>query len=292
MLARIRELMAAIAVLIAVATSTVLADPVPAEPQTVRVAAFNIQVFGRTKLQNEQVMQVLMEVAQQFDVMVVQEVRDRTQQTAGDFLDRINAASPVSYAMFEGPPLGRTSSKEQYVLYYVPARVQLLYAGILPDPDDEFEREPLLALMRAGNFDFGLLAIHIKPDAAEAELRLLAAAAQTILEANPAEQDLILLGDFNADGRYLDEGLLVEIFPMEDFHVVITNDMVTTTKTQFTYDRVVLSPGTFGYEYVPGSAQPFLFDVMLGIDDPALTPRVSDHYPVFAEFRIDRPDDD
>jgi len=291
---RIRNIVATLAVTGAIGTGAFLTAPAPSPTDVLRLGAFNIQVFGQTKLAKEDVVEVLVETARQFDVLVVQEVRDASETVADDFLARLNDGAEQEYAMFEGERLGRTGSKEQYVIYYLPSRVQLVHDPFtLPDPNDVFEREPLVATFRAGNFDFTLLACHIKPDDADSELIALRDAALSVREAVPGEEDIIFLGDFNADGSYLNENQrLFEILPPGEFEVVISNDMVTTTVTENTYDRIVLRPATSGHEYILGSAQPFRFDDFLELTDRTFIKSVSDHYPVFARFRTDLEDDD
>lgn len=289
---RICELIAAALVIAALGVGVALTSPETADATHISVAAFNIQVFGKTKRGNADVMEVLVDIAQQFDLMAVQEVRDATMTTADVFLDQINADSELTYAMVEGPRLGRTSSKEQYVIYYIPARIRLLRSYTFPDPDDTFEREPLVATFRADGFDFTVVMCHIKPDHAEAELQALAEAVDPVLDANPSEQDIILLGDFNADGSYLNEANLPGIFPPDRFQIVIADHMDTMTTSDNTYDRIILMDATTGHEYVADSAGVFEFDLEFGIQDEAFVKKVSDHYPVSAEFQTDLPDDD
>jgi len=293
-LLRLRDLLAPLflaGALAAGAAGTVLVGPEHSDATEIQVAAFNIQVFGQTKRSNAEVMDVLVQTARQFDILAIQEVRDASETTADFFLDQINAGASLTYAMVEGPRLGRTSSKEQYVIYYVPAVVTLLSSFTLADPDDLFEREPLAAVFQAGGFDFMLVVCHIKPDAAEAELQALAAALPRLQAQAPGEQDLILMGDFNADGSYLNEDELPDIFA-PPFQIVISDTLVTTTRTQNTYDRIILADGGASLEYVTGSAGVFLFDQEFGLTDPDFVRTVSDHYPVYANFSIDLGDDD
>jgi hypothetical protein len=78
-----------------------------------------------------------------------------------------------------------------------------------------------------------------------------------------------------------------------DFHWVITNEVDTTTKaSDCTYDRIILLADTHGKEYIPGSAAVFRFDTEYGITDPEFVESISDHYPIYAEFRTGLPDDD
>lgn len=289
---KIREIIAAVMLVASITSGTLLVGPETLDAHEVRIAAFNIQVFGKTKRSNPEVMDVLVEIAQGYDVVAVQEVRDATEMTADIFLDQLNASSEYTYAMVEGPRVGRTSSKEQYVIYYVPALVQLENAYTLADEGDLFEREPLVATLKAGEFDFTLVVCHIKPDEAEAELRALAGAVPLILAENPSEKDILLLGDFNADGSYLDEAELPGIFTPDSYTILITDEMDTMTKTENTYDRIIVTGATAGYEYIEDSAGVFYFDSVLGIQDEELVVDVSDHYPVFANFDITLPDDD
>lgn len=98
-----------------------LVGPPQEEGPVIRVAAFNIQVFGKTKAGKPEVMDVLARVARGFDIVVVQEVRDASETVADRFLERINEEPGPRYAMYEGSRLGRTVSKEQSIAYYIPS---------------------------------------------------------------------------------------------------------------------------------------------------------------------------
>jgi hypothetical protein len=76
------------------------------------------------------------------------------------------------------------------------------------------------------------------------------------------------------------------------FHWIIGNDAETAVQSGCTYDRIVLLDGTHGYGFVPNSARVFRYDKEFGISSRALVRAVSDHYPVFAEYRTTGPDDD
>lgn len=262
------------------------------EVETIRIAAFNIQVFGQTKAGKPDVMSTLAQIAQEFDLMVVQEIRDASEQVADQFLARINQDADPDYAMYEGPREGRTSSKEQYVVYYLPSRVQFVSASVYQETNDEFEREPLIATFKAGEFDFTLVVCHIKPDSADVELGHMATVAASVLAANPDEQDIILLGDFNADGSYWDEDKTNHALKDTTYHWVIDNDIDTMVRTDWTYDRIILLGGTYYNEYMGGSAGVFYFDQEYSLSNQEFIEDVSDHYPVYVEFKISGPDDD
>jgi len=262
----------------------------------IKVASFNIQVFGRSKRAKDGVMSVLAKIAREFDVMLVQEIRDSSETTAQSYLDRINAMEGPDYAFVRSARLGRSSSKEAYAYFYNTETVEFIEGSDFmyddsADGEDDFEREPYIASFRAGDFDFTLAGIHVKPDDAEAEIGELVNVFNSTLAKEAGERDIIIMGDFNADGSYFDEDGASPL-KAEEFSWIITNDMDTMTKTDWTYDRIVMTDATFEHEYVANSAAVFYFDDEYGIDDQELVEYVSDHYPVYAEFRTGLQDDD
>jgi len=262
--------------------------------ESIRIAAFNVQVFGKTKRDKEDVMGYLALIAREFDVVLIQEIRDASGETAPSYLALINQAGGPAYAYVESPRLGRTTSKEAYAYFYNTESVELIEGSerVYNDTGDVFEREPFIAGFRSGGFDFTLVGIHTKPDDAYNEIGNLTLVVQSILDGDPQEGDVIVLGDFNADGSYFDEGDTGN--PLKDpaYFWVVANDVDTMTKTDWTYDRMVMTNATHGWEYVEGSASVLYFDEEYGIEDPELVWAISDHYPIYAEFRTDLADDD
>ena len=143
-----------------------------------------------------------------------------------------------------------------------------------------------------GSFDVTLVGIHTRPDDAYSEIGNLSNVVYLVLSENPDEKDIIVMGDFNADGRYFDENDVSNPFKVSGFYWVISNDMHTMTKTDYTYDRIVLMNATYSHEYIEASAAVFRFDREYGVGNETLVWEVSDHYPVYAEFRTDLIDDD
>jgi endonuclease/exonuclease/phosphatase family metal-dependent hydrolase len=265
-------------------------EPSP-ESEPIKVAAFNIQVFGQSKRGKPEVMEVLVDVAREFDVMLVQEIRDSSGETAPAYLEHINGEGS-NYAYIESERLGRSTSKESYAYYWNTETVEYLEgtAYVYNDTGDVFEREPYVASFSSGGFDFTLVGIHVKPDDAENEIGNITVVVASILASNPGEGDVIVMGDFNADGGYFDEDGPSN-FIGEDYHWIVENSYDTMTRTDWTYDRIVLLDGTYLGEYVMDSCEVFYFDAVYGVGQE-LTEDVSDHYPVYAVFRTDVADDD
>ncbi len=272
-------------------TPTVTVQPVA---DTIRIAAFNIQIFGSSKRQDDYVMDILTRIAREFDVVLVQEIRDKRGETAPYYLQKINELEGLRYSYARSERLGRSTSKEAYAYFYNTETIDFIEGSdyVYDDVDDVFEREPYIASFRSGNFDFTLVGIHTKPDDAYSEIDNLAVVVDSVQSENPNEKDIIVMGDFNADGRYFDEDDIANPFQASGFYWVITNDMDTMTKTDYTYDRMVLMGATYSHEYVEGSAEVFYFDSAYGIDNETLVWEVSDHYPIYAEFETSLMDDD
>ena len=269
-------------------------EPAPEESSTIKVAAFNIQIFGRTKREKEDVMAILVNITRQFDLVLIQEIRDSSETTAPLFLDMINDAEGPEYAYVRSPRLGRTSSKEAYAYFYNTETVTHAEGSdrVYNDTDDVFEREPYIATFSSGGFDFTLVGIHTKPDDAPHEIGNLTIVVASVLAEDPDEADIIILGDLNADGSYFNEDATSNPLQASGYHWTVTDEMDTMTKTDWTYDRIILLDATYSHEYVDGSTQVYYFDQEHGITDEELIWDVSDHYPVYAVFSTTLQDDD
>lgn len=265
-----------------------------AEVETVKIAAFNIQIFGQAKSQKQDVMAVLRDVVREFDVVLIQEIRDANEQTIPNFVETINQMEGPEYSFVRSERVGRTSSKEAYAYIYNTETVQFIQGSdyVYSDVNDVFEREPYIAIFKAGNFDFVLVGIHTKPDDAYNEIGNLTLVVSSIQTANPNEHDIIVMGDFNADGTYFDEDDTSNLFKASEYNWIITNNMDTMVKTDYTYDRMVVLESTLNHEYDADSAQVFYFDQVYELDNQTFVSEISDHYPVFAKYKTNLVDDD
>ena len=107
-----------------------------------------------------------------------------------------------------------------------------------------------------------------------------------------SEPDVICLGDYNADNpRYYDEALLDDVFPDSECVIVIPDTADTTVAgNPYTYDRIVLT--TAAREDFTGRWGVDEFDKTESFAAFGIEARqVSDHYPVWAEFYVDRDSD-
>lgn len=258
---------------------------------TIKVGAFNLQIFGTTKASKPEVMEVLSKIIRNYDVIAVQEIRDSSQTALPMLKDAVNSMGSSQYDYVVSERLGQTTSKEQYAYLYNTQTMQVMGSPyVYPDSNDIFQREPYVAEFKAknGNFDFVLITIHTDPDTATQEINDLPKVVDDAKSKYQGEGDFIVLGDLNADCTYFKEDSQSPL-RSSDYYWVINNSVDTTTKsTDCTYDRIITTTPTItDYE---GNSGVFRFDTAYNLNYES-TIAVSDHYPVYASFWNNRDTD-
>jgi endonuclease/exonuclease/phosphatase family metal-dependent hydrolase len=244
----------------------------------ITIAAFNVQVFGKSKSEKEEVMEILAKTMRNFDIVAMQEIRDKGQTALPLLIEKINSMPGEKYNYTVGPRLGRTSSKEQYAYIYN-SKIKLLSNYTFNDTEDKFHREPYIARFVSEEFDFVLLVFHSDPDETPQELDDLPIVLNQSMEEYSDEEDFIILGDLNADCNYLKESDNVSLRE----YIWLINDEDTTTKsTVCNYDRIIITNATVD-EYIQSGV--FKFDLVYELNQ-SMTEEVSDHYPVWASFTV------
>ncbi len=260
--------------------------PPPPEPEILSIGSFNIQVFGLTKMDRVGMPATLASIVTRYDLLLVQEIRDKTGTAITKLLDTVNAASPDDpYALVVSDRLGRTTSKEQYAYLYRPSLLTVVdqyhYDDGVEPSADLFEREPFVVRFETTNgADFAAVALHAAPEDAPAEIGDLEDVHADIFR-RWGEDDILTMGDFNADCDYASPAELAAlgVYSSADVRWWLGDDVdSTTTSTVCAYDRI-LTQGTLTDLGVPGSGSVFYFDQALGLT-PTTTRTVSDHYPV------------
>lgn len=243
----------------------------------IRIASFNIQVFGTAKLKQPEIVEVLVGVVRRFDVIAIQELRTRDDSVVPEFLALVNQTRR-RYESVVGPRLGRTTSKEQYLFLYDSARIEL-YPGsayTLSDPQDSLHREPLIARFRTRNgFSFTLVNIHTDPDEVKLELDVMDDVLLAVQQDGTREDDVILLGDLNADYRHLGE-----LGQLPGITWAIAGEPTNTRRTK-SYDNLLFDSRTTN-EFTGQVGVVNLMEEFGLSEEEAL--KVSDHLPIWAEF--------
>lgn len=248
------------------------------------ISSFNIQVLGKSKMSKPGMPQALASIIRNFDVVAIQEVRAKDDDILPELVSAINADGS-QYRFVIGPRLGRTASTEQYAFVFNASTVEHdpSSVGTINDPSDVLHREPLVTRFRARTqspaqaFTFWLVNVHTDPDEVAQEVDALADVFHVMRSALPDEDDVILLGDFNASETQL--GRLGQ-YPGIRWAV---NGVMTNTRQTKAYDNIVFH-GQATSEYT-GRWGVVDLESALGISrEAALT--VSDHLPVWAEFQL------
>jgi deoxyribonuclease-1-like protein len=267
-------------------TSTgTVSPPGPVEiGPVIRIAAFNIEAFGNTKAAKDYVMVRLADIVRKFDIVAIQEIRSQNEYLIPSFVALVNQPGR-RYDHVIGPRVGRTISKEQYVYIFDTDRIEVDRQSVytISDPDDLLHREPLVATFMARGvnpdeaFTFTLVNVHTDPNQPDLnqELDALAEVYRVVRRSVRQEDDVLLVGDFNADERHLQRlGQLPGIFPT-------IAGVSTNTRQNAQYDNIIIhQPSTTEYTSRSG-----VFDVMRNYnlnEQQAL--EISDHFPVWAEF--------
>jgi deoxyribonuclease-1-like protein len=126
-------------------------------------------------------------------------------------------------------------------------------------------------------FTFTLVNVHTDPDEVAEEMRVLDDVFFKVRDDGRNEDDLILLGDFNADDQHLDE-----LGRVSGMMAAISRTPTNTRQTQ-QYDNLVFQfPATSEYAGRSGVFD-FLREFNLTIEQAL---QVSDHLPVWAEFSM------
>jgi len=259
-----------------------LAPPPARSTGSVRVATFNIQVFGKSKASKPQVMDVLARIIRNFDLVAIQEIRVADDDLLPNFVELINSAG-VHYDYVIGPRLGRTSSTEQYAYVFDMATIEVdrsqLYT--IADPDDLLHREPLVGWFRVRGpppdqaFTFSLVNIHTDPDETKEELDILDDVVRVVRDDGRREDDVIILGDLNVDDKNL--GQLGQISGM----TWVVSGTPTNTRGTAQYDNLVFQRQATSEFTGRAGIFDFMRQYNLAMEEAL---EVSDHLPVWAEF--------
>jgi endonuclease/exonuclease/phosphatase family metal-dependent hydrolase len=257
------------------------AAPPLADGPTIRIATFNIKDFGKSKADDPRIIHTLAEIVRQFHLVAIQEISSTDQYLLPNFVKLINSTGR-QYHFEIGPRLGNTPQKEQYAFVYDTQAIMVDPQSVytVGDPDNLLHREPLVASFSTRMppdeaFTFILVNVHTDPDVVPQELEALAEVYRVVRRTGRGEDDVIMLGDFNADDRSL--GRLTQIPGVTP----LIRGVFSNARQNKLYDNLIIhQPSTTEYAGRSG-----VFDVMKQYNlSVAQVEQVSDHFPVWAEF--------
>ena len=181
----------------------ILKEAAEAEPpkelgtSTFRLAAWNIRIFSNGSRNNNELHHIA-KVLIRYDFIAIVELRDEAVLMR---TEAVLEGMGRDYDYLMSSPVG-AKVKERYAFLFDPQIVRVIEDGeVFPDPNDAFLREPYFATFKAGEFDFTAIAVHViwgdTVNQRRREVQALANVYRAVQAADDAEQDVILLGDFN-----------------------------------------------------------------------------------------------
>jgi len=277
------------------------------------IGTWNIRTFGKvyesweenpnSPKRNLRSLASIAEVVRRLDVVAVQEVK---RDTSGIRLLVEGFLGPNWGLILSDVTAGPAGNVERLAFIYDKRRIQpsgLAGEIVLPpteagDPMQQFARTPYLVGFRCGEERFTLLTAHIKygevPEDRVEELRALAEyIAEEIRDrarvADAEESNLIVLGDFNIDKQgdnplfqaFVSTGLLV---PPQLLGLKTTFG----TEPKY-YDHIAWFMGDLSLNYnARAGVVDFAGAVYQELTLRQMSYRVSDHFPLWVEFVVDR----
>ncbi|XP_027738615.1 deoxyribonuclease-1-like [Empidonax traillii] len=254
-----------------------------------KVGAFNIKAFGDAKMSNKTVANIIVSILSEYDIILVQEVRDADLSAVDELMDQLNSASEQPYSFLVSIPLGRTSYKEQYLFIYRSDMVSVVESYYYDDGcescgTDTFSREPFIVKFSSPTTqlqEFVLVPLHSEPSNAAQEIDALYDVYTDVID-KWGTNDILFLGDFNADCAYVTSSQWpsIRLRSLRACEWLIPDSADTTVAdTDCAYDRIVACGTALRQDIDPGSATVNNFEKKFHLQSKdALA--VSDHFPV------------
>ncbi|TWT82727.1 hypothetical protein CA13_41900 [Planctomycetes bacterium CA13] len=196
------------------ASNAVSADLVSGRPPkrypNIRIAAWALDGFGPTKLANRVARQNVVRIINQFDIVALQQISAIERDLIPRLVDEVNQ-SGRRYDYVLGESSGPPGRQEQLAFVFDTARVRVDRTQIytVADPENQMSFDPLVAWFQATQPDqrsawtFSLVNIRIDLGRAPTEVALLPGIASSVRADGRGEDDVVLMGLFQADDAYL-----------------------------------------------------------------------------------------
>lgn len=244
----------------------------------IRIATWNIRKFSdRDGIEYSRIAKIIRDG--QVDLLAIQEV-----QQEGQAVHRLCSELGGEWRCLISQ---RTGNRERFAFVY---RADVLAAqtpGLFMQGTDAptFDRTPYYATFRAGAFDFTLVTVHLSYTDTNRRRREAEALARFAydLAAHGSEKDIIVVGDFNEQGRG-------NLHYFEGNGWTKLNRAATNLSSREVYDNLLIDP--HHTREWSGSAGVINFDELMFGNDDRRAGAVSDHRPVWADFATAGPDDD
>jgi deoxyribonuclease-1-like protein len=259
-----------------------LGSPDGAARPNIKIATFNLGGLDETKLANLVVTDVLVRTIPRFDVVAVQGVRGRNRGVLVRLVEQINATGR-SYDYAVSLSAERNAAGEYSAFLFDQSTIEIDRSTVqsVEDPGKRFRHRPLVASFRARGpaeaeaFTFTLINVQTDPAQGAAERDLLASVYRAVRDNGRNEDDIILLGDLEADNEHL--GALGRV---ANITAALSNTPTTARSARLDnilFDRLATT------EFTGRAGVMDLMREFVDLPSQSIL-EVSEHLPVWAEF--------
>ncbi|CAL8071424.1 unnamed protein product [Orchesella dallaii] len=259
---------------------------------SVLIGSFNLKQFGAKKANSEEILKVIAKIVSRYDLIALQEITDVKEKAIKTLMQAISYESEHPYHYIISTRVGRTKQKEQYALVFRPEVFQVKNHFVFNDAEgDIFSREPQIAevTLKGNGAKFAIINIHVAPRNASTEIDALVDV-HSWVENRLNLKNIIIIGDLNAGCDYIrkkDRANIRLITNTQKYKWLIPDSQDTTVgTTKCSYDRIIISGPYVEKNWLHGTAVPFEFDTVFGLEKKSAL-NVSDHYPVEFRLRLD-----
>ena len=263
----------------------------------ITVGTFNIQRFGPSQLGKPSVMKTLVEIVRRFDVIAIQEIKDKEVDVVQRFLKFFNKRTGGQYDYVLSPQLGKPGERsyvERFGFIFDSKRIKVRehkYWGFVVSKEKfgkTYARLPTVLQLEVNRslsatpFTFSLVNVHLLPSGEpklKEEVIALKDVYNDVRSVLPHEDDIIILGDFNSSSKVI-------LLPMKTIAgrqiTTALDDEKTNLAQTKTYDNLMFDAKDT-IEFVGAEVIDFRSIAGSFGADPE---DVSDHLPVMGAFSV------
>lgn len=266
----------------------------------ITVGTFNIQRFGPSQLGKPSVMKTLVDIVRRFDVIAIQEIKDKEVDVVQRFLEFFNRRTGEQYDYVLSPQLGKPGERsyvERFGFIFDTKRIKVRehkYWGFVVSKErfgKTYARLPTVLQLEVNRslsttpFTFSLVNVHLLPNSSETRKRLTAEVYalkdiySEVRRLLPNEDDVIILGDFNSPSAALLSSM--KTLPGRKIKTALADES-TMLKGKNTNDNIVFDASDT-IEFVGAEVIDFRSIAESFGADPE---DVSDHFPVMGAFSV------
>ncbi|MDA8744098.1 deoxyribonuclease I [Rubripirellula amarantea] len=248
----------------------------------VKIASWSLGGFGPTKLASADARKYVSKVIRRYDVIALQQIASIERDLIPRLVDVINGPEH-RYDYVLGRSTGPTGRQEQLAFIFdtTSVRVDRRQTYTVSDPSEQMIYDPLVASFQAAEpneneaWTFSLVNVRVDLSRAAAEVALLPNVLRSVLNDGRNEDDVILLGLFQADDDYL-----IPTMGSGEMDAAV-HHRSTDVFGRFQTSNILIARGATS-EYLGRGG---VFDYRRNYDlNPVEAESVTSHLPVFADF--------